>query len=164
MWTKRELIRDAFGELALQGYEFDITAEEEQSALRRLDAMLALWEAKGVRIGYSFPVDPTSSDPDTPSGIPDSAAEPVFLNLAIRIASSYGKTISAATARTAREGYDVLLWAAARPQTQQMPNTMPVGAGNRGYGTGNIGPRFFADPDTSNLQIAEGGGLDILQE
>lgn len=160
MWSKRQLIREAHNELGL-GADFDISPEEDQSALRRMDAMLALWEAKGVRIGYAFPADPTSSDPDTPSGIPDSAAETVALNLAIRLAPSFGKAVKPETTKAAREGYDLLLWGAARPQAQQMPNTMPVGAGNRGYVTG---PRYFPDPDTSNLQIAEGGGLDILQE
>ena len=163
MWTKRQIIREAHTELAL-GADFDISAEEDVSALRRMDAMLALWEAKGVRIGYAFPSDPTKSDPDSPSGVPDSAVETIALNLAIRLAPSFGKTVRPETTKAARDGYDLLLWSAAQPQTQQMPNTMPVGAGNRGYGTGNVFPRYFQDPDTSNLQIAEGGGLDILQE
>lgn len=161
MWKKRDLIREAFAELALAGYEFDITPDEEQGALRRLDAMLAMWEARGVRVGYAFPTGPNDSDPDTDSGLPDHAVEPVALNLAVRLAAGYGKALQPSTLANARQGYDTLLWHAARPPAQQLPASMPLGAGNRqraGYRA------FFPIPDTSPLQQGEGQSLDILQE
>ena len=161
MWTKRDLIREAFGELALAGYEFDITPDEEQTALRRLDAMLATWEAKGVRVGYAFPSGPDATDPDTDSGIPDQAVETVFLNLAVRLAAGFGKAVPMSTAATAREGYEALLWATARPVPQQLPGTMPLGAGN---GPRLNRPQFFPTPDTSPLREGAGNSLDILQE
>jgi hypothetical protein len=161
-WTKRELIDEAFGELALQGYEFDITPDEQQTALRRLDTMLATWEAKGVRVGYAFPSSPDDSDLDTPSGLPDSAVETVYLNLAIRLASGFGKQISSDTRRAAREGYDTLLWAAAQPIEQQLPSTMPRGAGNRIWR--NSQRPYFPPPDDDPLGLTPGGDLSILPE
>lgn len=161
MWTKRDLIREAFAELALAGYEFDIAPDEEQTALRRLDGMMATWEARGVRVGYVFPTTPEAADPDTESGIPDGAAETVAINLAVRLAPGFGKTLHPATLATARDGFDALLWAAARPVPTQLPGTMPLGAGN--------GPRlglptYFPTPDTSPLREGAGQSLDILQE
>lgn len=158
-WTKRQLITEAFGELALQGYAFDISAEEQQGALRRLDTMLATWDAKGARTSYAFPTNPDDSDLDQLSGLPDSAVETVFLNLAIRLATGLGKQLSPDTRRIAREGYDVLLWAAAQPIPQQLPHTMPRGAGNKPYG---FGRPFFPSPDTEQLSSRDPGALDIL--
>lgn len=162
MWTKRQLIDEAYSELALAGYVFDISPEEQQTALRRLDTMMATWEAKGIRVGYAFPAGPDDSDLDQASGLPDSAVETVFLNLAIRRAPGMGKQISSDTRKAARDGYDTLLWAAARPQEQQLPNTMPVGAGNRAW-RGNRRP-FFPTPCDDTLGITQGGDLFIQPE
>lgn len=162
-WTKLQLVDEAFGELALAaGPGFDVTPEERGRLLRRLDSMLATWAAKGVRIGYAFPSSPEASDLNADSGIPDSAAETVFLNLAKRGAPSFGKQLSAETLKNAREGYDTLLWAAARPVEQQLPHTMPRGAGNKPWRTANRA--FLPRPDTDPLRNQDSGDLDILQE
>lgn len=160
MWTKRALINEAFSELGLQGYEFDITPEEQMTALRRLESMMATFEAKGVRVGYAFQI-PDELDPDTESGLPDSAVEPVYLNLAIRLGPGFGKAIRAETKQAAKDGYTTLLWIAAQPQQQQMRGGMPAGAGNR-----NRLPYrpFLAPPDRSPLSVGPGGELNILPE
>ena len=161
MWTKRQLVEEAYAELALAGYVFDLQPEELQRGLRRLDAMMATWDGKSIRIGYRMPATPDDSDLDDESGIPDSAAETVFLNLAIRLAPGGGKQISTDTRMSARQGYDTLLYAAARPQEQQFPNTLPYGAGNKPWRT--VDRPFFPVPDDSPLQISQGGDLDILE-
>lgn len=162
MWTKRQIVEEAFAELALAGYVFDLSAEELQTALRRLDSMMATWEAKGVRVGYAMPSGPTTSSLDSASGLPDSAVETVYLNLAIRLAAGFGKQVSPDTRKSARDGYDTLLWAAARPIEQQLPSTMPRGAGQKPWRTTDN--PFFQPPDDSPLGIAPGGDLDILPE
>lgn len=161
-WTKKQLIAEALGELQIQGHEFDISPEEEQTALRRMDAMLATWDSKGVRIGYVFPSSPDDADVDADAGIPDGAAEAVIANLAIRLAPGYGKQIQAETRRVASEGYASLMSAAAMPRQQQMPSSLPQGAGRRTYFT-HPGP-FFCGPDKDPLRIAQGGALDIPQD
>ena len=45
MWTKREFITQAFEEIGLAAYVFDLTPEQLNSALRRLDAMVGGWAA-----------------------------------------------------------------------------------------------------------------------
>lgn len=161
-WTKKQLISEALGELSLQGYEFDISPEEQITALRRLDTMMATWDAKGIRLGYAFPSGPDDSDPDTESGLPDTAVETVYLNLAVRLAPGYGKQVSPDTKRSASEGFDALMAAAAMPRQQQLPNTLPRGAGNRTV-YGYPGP-FFPGPCRDPLRIAQGGDLDIPQD
>lgn len=161
-WTKKQIIDDAFGELALAGYEFDITPEEREMAKRRLDAMLATWEARGVRVGYAFASGPGTSDIDADSGLPDAAVDPVVMNLAVRLSASMGKVAPATTKKAAAEGLAVLMLGAAFPEEQQLPSSMPRGAGNRPWRT--INRPFFTKPDTSPLQTSEGGDLDITSE
>ena len=162
MWTKREILVEAFTEIGLASYVYDLDPEEQQTALRRLDAMMALWAVKGARAGYALPSGPDTSDLDDDSGLPDTAVETVWLNLAIRLAPSYGKQVSPDTKKSARDGYDQLLWGAAYPQQQQLPNTMPRGAGNKTWRT--VSNPFFPRPDTDPLQVSQGGDLDILSE
>lgn len=75
-WTKRQLITQAFEEIGLAAYVFDLTPEQLQSALRRMDAMVAGWNSNGVRIGYPLPSSPDSSNIDADSGVPDFATRP----------------------------------------------------------------------------------------
>lgn len=158
MWTKRAIVEEAFAELALQGYVFDLTPEEMQTALRRLDTMLATWEAHGVRVGYAFGGD----DLDAPSGLPDYAVEAAFLGLAVRLAPGFGKQLSSDTRRAANESYDYLLWAAAQPIQQQLPNTFARGAGNRIWRWSQR--PFFPTPDSNPLTNPQGGDLGIAPE
>jgi hypothetical protein len=162
MWTKRQLIEQAYDELALAGYVFDLTPEELQSALRLLDGMMAGWEGKGVRLGYALPATPDASDLDQLSGLPDRANEAVWANLAMRRAAGMGKTLMPSTLRLAREGYAALLVPLAQPRTQQLPSTLPVGAGNRTYGFPYR--RFFPPPTTDPLPVEHGTDLDLTQE
>lgn len=158
-WTKRQLVEQAFAELALAGYTFDLQPEEITTAVLRMDAMLAMWgAAKGVRIGYNATEDPLDADPDQDSGIPDWANEGVFLNLAIRLAAGFGKPLPRTTAATAKEAFDgiVSLCSAPIPEMQFMSHT-PSGAGNkqRGY------PRPFLPPPVDRLTTGEDGLLDF---
>lgn len=158
MWTKQHLIDEAYNELALQGFVFNLGPEMTQSALRRLDAMMATWDGRGIRIGYALPSSPASSVLDGESGIPDWANEAVFLALAIRLASGLGKTIAPGTAVAAKLAYDVVLARCAFPNEQQLPSNLPRGAGNKTYHGGY--DRFF-HPVTP-LETVEGdSSIDI---
>jgi hypothetical protein len=159
-WTKGELISEAFAELAIAGRDFDITPEEQQFALRRMDSMVTMWDARGIQIGYQLPRNPGESDLNAVTDIPDTAAEAVFLNLAIRLASAFGKALTQDTKTNARDAFDVLLRAAAMPMQQQMPNTMPRGAGNKHWQITQ--QPFFPTPEVDPL--AADNDLDFLPE
>ena len=152
-YTKRQFISAAFEEIGLASYVFDLQPEQLESALRRLDAMMADWNAKGIRLGYPLPSSPQDSDLDEETNVPDSAYEAIICSLGIRLAPSYGKTVMVETKTTAKQGYDILLQRATFPLEQQLPATMPAGAGNkpwRIYDNPYVRPPYFpvnAGPD-----------------
>ena len=142
-WKKRQFIEQAFDELGLASYVYELTDEQLTSALRKLDAMIATWNAKGIRIGYPLPSSPEDSDIDAETTVPDRANEAIFLNLAVRLAPSYGKQVSLDTKQNAKMSYDALLSYAAMPPEMQLPQGMPLGAGNKSWNGENL---FTPDP------------------
>lgn len=156
-WTKRQFIESAFDEIGLASYAYDLQPEQLQSALRRLDAMMATWNNKGIRIGYPLPASPEDSDLDTETGVPDAANEAIYLNLAIRIAPGFGKQVSIDTKKSARDGYIGLLSKTSSIQEQQLPSTTPVGAGNKPFRERDV---FSPEPDDP-IDVGPDGELEL---
>lgn len=145
-WTKRQFITQAFEEIGLAAYVFDLTPEQLQSALRRMDAMIGGWNANGVRISYPLPSNPEDSDLDADSGVPDFANEAIYLGLAVRLAPSFGKTVSPETKAFADMAYSNMANQVAIPTPErQLPQTMPRGAGTKPW-------RNFNNPFVSRPQ------------
>lgn len=157
MKTKRELIVDALGELALSGSAFDIEADEFERARSRMDSMIGAWERLGIRLGYNFP-----GGSDDASGLADTDELAVTLNLAVSLAPGYGKQLTQDTRNGAANSYKALLMDAARPKQQQQQNVMPIGQGNKPWR--GVRDPYFPPSDDSPLSIAQGGQLDIAQE
>lgn len=130
-YSKRQFIEAALAEIGLASYAFDLQPEQLEAARRRLDAMMADWNGKGIRLGYPIPSSPQDGSIDEQTNVPDSAYEAIICNLGIRLAPSYGKAVMPETKATAKQGYDVLLSRATFPLEQQLPGTMPSGAGNK---------------------------------
>lgn len=150
MWTKSQLIQKAFGELALAGYLYDLDPDQLEDALQSLDAMMAEWSGVGINIGYLLPNTPDDANIDDLSGIPDSANRTVYMNLSVTMAAGRGKSLTAQTLSSAARGYSQLLGAAARAAARPtpMPNTMPLGAGNKPWRRGCGSPFFPSPADT----------------
>lgn len=152
-YSKRQFISAALEEIGLASYVFDLQPEQIDTARRRLDAMMADWNAKGIRLGYPIPSSPQDGDLDEETNVPDSAYEAIICSLGIRLAPSYGKQVMAETKVVAKQGYDILLQRATFPLEKQLPNTMPSGAGNkpwRVYDNPFVRPPYFpvdAGPD-----------------
>lgn len=145
-YSKRQFIEAAFEEIGLANYVFDLQPEQLQSALRRLDAMMAEWNAFGIRLSYTMPSSPQDSDLDEPTNAPDSAWEAVITNLAVRIAPGYGKTVSPDTKMIAKNAFNTLIQRAAFPLEKQLPETMPIGQGNKPWRWDNPFAPIPADP------------------
>lgn len=161
-WPKSQLVTEAYNELALAGWIFDVSPEESLHGLIRLEAQMGEWEGKGIRVGYAFSSDaPNQADLDADSGLPPMAWRPVFMNLAVDLAAGFGKQLMPSTMKGAADGYDTLLWAAAMPTEQQLPDRLPRGAGNKPWRI-NDWP-FFPPADPSPLGNSPGPGLDILE-
>jgi hypothetical protein len=155
-WSKQDLIKRALGKIGLASDVFDASAEQLQDAMQDLDAMLAAWNARGIRLGYPIPSTAGGSQLTDDSNLPDSAIEAVVANLAIRLAEDVGKTVSPRLALIAKQGYDALLARAALPPQMQMPSGMPAGAGQE-RGTGQP----FLDPPTDDIEAGPDGVLEF---
>jgi hypothetical protein len=135
--TKRTIVNMAFEEINLAGYEFDATPEEQFSALRRLDALMAQWKASSLDVGYNFPAVMGAGDLDDPAGIPDLALNPIVTSLAMRVMPTIGKTMSAETRVALAQGMVAIrTWCATIPDRQLQARTAR-GSGNKPYSVWN---------------------------
>ncbi|NVO06789.1 MAG: hypothetical protein HXX19_13050 [Rhodoferax sp.] len=159
-WTKRKLVEEAFAELALAGYDFDLSPDELDTGLRRLDSMMATWSGIGIQLGYSMATSQDDSDLDQDSGVPMFANEAVFMSLAIKLAAGKGKALPSSTRTNAKQAYDAMLvpLTKAQVQEQQLAAGTPRGQGRKPWRT--INP-YVTSPNTSPLQVDESGGLDF---
>ena len=157
-WTKGQIVEEAYGELSLHSFVVNLTPEILQHGLQRLDAMMAMWNGKGIRLGYSLPSSADSSNLGDDSGLPDAALEPTLLNLAVRLAAGHGKQVAQTTAAVAKEGYDMLMARAAMPPEVQYPRFMPSGAGNKPW-RWQRGP--FLIPPVDPVDAGPDGPIDF---
>lgn len=149
-YSKIQFVTAALEEIGLASYVFDLQPEQLDSALRKLDVMIASWNAQGVRLGFPLPSSPESSDIDAESEVPDSANEAIITNLAIKLAPSYGKVVSLDTKSAAYATYNILLSRATAPGARRLP-PMPAGAGNK-----SIDQPFTLPPDDPLLAGGDG--------
>lgn len=126
-YTKGELASSALEEIGIAEYEFDVSPEQIQSVIQKLDAMMAEWSIKGITLSFPISKIQNSSTTDD-SNIPDWAWEAVITNLAIKIAPSYGKTVAVETKIAAKSTYNTLYMVFTQPREMQLPS-MPKGAG-----------------------------------
>jgi hypothetical protein len=157
-YSKRQFIEAAFAEIGLASYAFDLQPEQLEAARQRLDAMMADWNGKGIRLGYPIPVSPQDGSIDEQTNVPDSAYEAIICNLGIRLAPSYGKQVMNETKATAKQGYDTLMQRATAPLEQQFPNTMPSGAGNKPW---RVYDNPFLRPPVSPVEAGPDGPLQF---
>lgn len=133
-YTKGKLVEMALEELGIASYVFDIEAEEDVAALRRLDLMVEDWQGNLSALGYVQPATAGTSLPSDLPGIDHSIVRAVILNLALEIAPSYGKLPSGRTIKAAASGFSMVSGKYALPVEISMPNRMPTGQGGRRYG------------------------------
>lgn len=126
-YTKGELVSAALEEIGIASYDYDISPEQLDSGLRRLDSMMGDWISRGILVSFPIAQRENSNSGDD-SNLPSSAWEAVITNLAIRLAPSYGRAVSVETRGIAVRSYNDLLSLFATPRERQM-NSMPKGAG-----------------------------------
>lgn len=158
--TKRQIVNQAFSKIGMAGYVFDLTPEQLQDAGHQLDAMMAEWDAKGIKLGYPMAVDPDNIDLDQDSFLPTAAYSAAFMNLAVMIGPDYGKEVPARLLVGAKKAYDVVVGIAAMPRQQQFPSTMPAGAGNKPWR--RYDDAFLRRPNDDPLDVESNGQLDFV--
>lgn len=129
--TKQQVCEMAFEEIGLAGYEFDATAEEQASALRRLDTLMAQWAGPGMNldIGYASPTKIGLSNYTDISGVPDMALDAVVITLAQSIMPAIGKTMSNETRVRKQESLNAIRAAMATIPNRSLPSSTGRGAG-----------------------------------
>lgn len=130
-WTKRQFIVTAFEEIGIASYNYDLQPEMLDIALKRMDSMIASWNSKGIRLGYPIADNPDSSNIDDKTEVPDSANEAIYLNLAERIAPTFGKQVSQDLKQSAFFAYNAMLNKSPEIPEMQFNQTIPAGAGNK---------------------------------
>lgn len=158
-WTKRQFIQSAYDEIGMGDYAFDLSPGELDSALRRLDSMMAEWDGRGIRIGYPMAGTPGSSDIDADTTVPDTANAAIYTNLAIRIAAPFGKQPMPSTVATAKKTLSTLTTICVDIPEMQFPAQLPRGAGQKPWRGGGYGNPFFPEPSDPVL-AGEDGELD----
>jgi hypothetical protein len=127
--TKAALLDMIFEECGRAGYEFDRSPGEDASALRRVDAMMAEWQAEGMALAYNFPAVFGTGQPTDVLGIPDSAINTVAAWAAFRIAPGMGKTISSETRKAMADGKAFLRAETSTIPCAQLPRNTARGSG-----------------------------------
>lgn len=130
--TKRDLIGHAYTECALNGWEYDITPEEMDKALTRLDMLAADLTGRGLNIGYNAPSAVGQGDLDDDLGCPDQAVFGLSVLMAQRLCPTMGKKLSQESRETLNAAMKSLRASATSlvPSMRLARNT-PLGSGNR---------------------------------
>jgi hypothetical protein len=158
-YSKRQFAEKALLKIGIASYVFDLQPEQIEDAVWALDSMLAMWNGKGIHVGYPLPSSPEFSDINAETNVPDWVNEAIIYNLAVRIASEYGKTLPMEVYMLAKEAYSVVLNRSAKPKTMQFPSNMPAGAGNKRYGV--HGQDVFLNTPVDRINTGSGDFLDF---
>jgi hypothetical protein len=135
-YTKRQFVTKAYEKIGLADYVFDLSPEQLQSACEELDALMADWAGKGIRIGWPFAMNPDNSNIDTDTGAPWQANLAIYTNLAITFASNIGKSVPGELLKSASSSYASVLRFAVKSNMVEMQYSSgtPMGAGNKWRG------------------------------
>jgi len=101
--TNTDLIADALRELGVISEIQTPSAEQGAHALRKLNQMMFEWAENGLDLGYFEQQTQSDTCP-----IPQYAENGVTCQLALRLASNYGQTVSQELAASAIAGYETI--------------------------------------------------------
>ena len=134
--TKGKLLELVLGILGVSTSILDITAEETGLFLNILNGTLAEPQYEGIGTWYTPDTDALSGDVADVLTLPNYALNALTASLAINSASLFNVVPTASIVRMAQHGRMVMFQANHVPLTNKtLPGTMPLGAGNKYYGT-----------------------------
>lgn len=133
--TKRQLVEQMFTECAINGWEYDITADEKDVALTRLDALMWELRGRGIDIGYNFPLGIGQGALNDVLGCPDQAFYGLAVLGAERLCPTMGKMQSKESRIALNSAMKAVRSAAVSlaPSSALAPST-PIGSGNKPWG------------------------------
>lgn len=146
---KRDLIQVAFEICGQAGYEFELTPEEYESALRRLNGLMYEWQGRGITTGFAFPIINSLGSPEESSGLAWEDQEAVGQTLARRMAPSIGKNLGAEAKAEYKGTMDAFFARHTSLVSMEMGRQTPRGQGNRYWN----GPRPYFSVDISDNEV-----------
>lgn len=141
----RVIVQDAFEEIGVKTAEVPLTDDELQSGIRRCNDMLLEWDDIGIIVGYSEVLNG-----DDFVNVERNAIAAVKYNLAIRLAPSFQKLVSAALAAIAGGTLEVLMASGTDLSNIAYPDTLPLGSGNQ-CASNDTNQRFFPNNKPDNF-------------
>lgn len=134
--TKRQLVEQMFTECALNGWEYDLTPEEKDTALTRLDALMWELRGRGIDVGYNFPNSIGGGSLNDDLGCPDQAFFGLSVLGAKRLCPTMGKALSKESREALNDAMKAVRSAASGfvPTVLLAPGT-PIGSGNKPWST-----------------------------
>lgn len=150
-YTKGDAVIDALGDIGIGNYEFDIEAEEDVRALKKLDDLMSELQEGRADIGYDQPASAGASAPNDPMGVEQSVYGGIVAMLAIRLCPSYGKTPPGDVRSRASRGLGLITVKYGPAVDMQFTSRVPIGAGNR-YTRRNYFP--IADTEADMIEEA----------
>jgi hypothetical protein len=137
----------AFNELGLTPYVFQLQAEDIQTALNLLEFRIAQFDAQGIFLNWPFSDDPNNVDGDEDVQLPPYALIGVVSQLAIDLAPAFGKTVNPATLIKAKSGFETMISIGAIPDNVAENRMAPLGSGNKPWRMW----RTFVNPKPSRV-------------
>lgn len=125
--TKGYMVTEAFDLLAINGLTVSPTPREIERSLNRLEDMMYELDSRNICSSYAFEDFPDSS---TESGISPAFNNATYSNLAVRIASGYGRPVPDAVMTQAIQSMSNWSARTARVNPINPPSRQPRGSGN----------------------------------
>lgn len=150
-----DVITDALEEILVQADEAPIEASEGRAALRLLNDMMFSYDARGIKLGYTW-LNSTGDVLTVPLG----AIRWIKLQLAVELAPKYDAVVSVETLQKVRDAFRAVLNLVVEMGDSEYPYTLP-------QGSGNTYPAWTDDtfyPDQQATIITETGGSIALEE
>jgi hypothetical protein len=127
--TKRLVVNMAYDEVRLSVPEFQVDPGELNTALTKLDILMAEWAVSGIYLGYNAPAIPGDGNLDDEIGIPNAALHATSLYLALRISPAFGKALSAESKIAMALALSNLRGMTLRIPNMRLPRNTPIGQG-----------------------------------
>ena len=147
MSTKIKLIGRAYSKLEISGINVNPSPEDVVIALDELETMMAELDSRNVCVGFNFEDEP---DPSSESYVPRWAENAVQTNIAIRLATEFGKMANQGLSAQANQSMSNLVARTAKVRSIAPSSRQPSGSGNTFRW--NLWRRYYHVADTSPFQ------------